>query len=183
MVGELRPAAVARDVHSGLGQLRAQLGLVARPDAVRVERLDEPHLLPLREVDVVAAEGRLRPADRRLGRAAHELLQPRGRVLVVRVRLVPLDLGELRRVLVRVALVAEVLRELVDLLEPADDEPLEVELVGDAEVELGVEQLGARDERLGEAAAVARLQDRRLDLEEALAVEVARGSPRPCARA
>ena len=70
VVGELRPAAVARDVDSRLGQLRAQLGLVARPDAVRLERLDEAHLLPVGEVDVVAAERRLRPADRRLGRAA-----------------------------------------------------------------------------------------------------------------
>ena len=34
-----------------------------------------------------------------------------------------------------------------------------------------------RDERLGEAAAVAWLEDRRLDLEEALPVEVGRGRP------
>ena len=74
--------------------------------------------------------------------------------------------------LVRVALVAEVLRELVDLLEPADDETLEVELVGDAKVEIGVEQLRVRRERLREAAAVAWLQDRRLDLDEPLAVEI-----------
>jgi hypothetical protein len=114
---------------------------------------------------------------------ANELLQARGRVLVVRVRLVPLDLGELRGVLVRVALVAEVLRELVDLLEPADDEPLEVELVGDTEIEVGVEQLGARDERLREAAAVTRLEDRRLDLEESPRRRGTRGSPRPSGRA
>jgi hypothetical protein len=58
-------------------------------------------------------------------------------------------------VLVGVALVTEVLRELVDLLEPAYDEPLQVELIRDAEVEVGVEQLGVGHERLGEAAAVA----------------------------
>ena len=38
-----------------------------------------------------------------------------------------------------------------------------------------------RDERLGERAAVARLQDRRLDLDEAPLVEDPRGSSRPCA--
>src|SRR5438270_8420809 len=74
--------------------------------------------------------------------------------------------------LVGVALVAEVLRQLVHLLEAADDEPLEIQLVGDAEVEILVEQVRGRDERLGEPAAVARLQDRRLDFDEALGVEV-----------
>jgi hypothetical protein len=42
-------------------------------------------------------------------------------------------------VLVRDALVAEVLAELVDLLEAADDQPLEVELGRDAQVEVCVE--------------------------------------------
>ena len=120
----------------------------------------------------MAAKGGLCPAVRRLGGTAYELLQPRRGVLVIRVRLVPLDLAELRGVLVRVALVAEVLRQLVDLLEAADDEALEIELVGDAKVEIGVEELGVRDERLGEAAAVTGLEDRRLHLDEALTVEV-----------
>src|SRR5437868_3002906 len=74
--------------------------------------------------------------------------------------------------LVGVALVAEVLRELVHLLEAADDEPLEIQLVGDAEVEILAEQVRRRDERLGEPAAVARLQDRCLHLDEALSIEV-----------
>ena len=74
--------------------------------------------------------------------------------------------------LVRDALVTEVLRQLVDLLEPADDQALEVELVGDPQVEVGLELVRVRHERLCEAAAVARLEDRRLDLEEAFAVEV-----------
>ena len=107
-----------------------------------------------------------------LGRGGDQRLGPLHRVAVVGVGLVPLDLRELGRVLVRDRLVAEVLAQLVDLLEPADDQPLEVELVRDPQVEVGVELVRVRHERLGEAAAVARLQDRRLDLEEALAVEV-----------
>ena len=114
----------------------------------------------------------LRRADGTERRALDQRLRALHRVAVVGVRLVPLDLRELGRVLVRDALVAEVLRQLVHLLEAADDQPLEVELVGDAEVEVGVELVRVRDERLREAAAVARLEDRRLDLEEALAVEV-----------
>ena len=97
-----------------------------------------------RKVDPGRAQG-LRAA------AADELLGPGHRVPVVGVRLVPLELRELGRVLVGDALVAEVLGELVDLLEPADDQPLEVELVRDPQVEVGVELVRVRDERLGEA--------------------------------
>jgi len=77
----------------------------------------------------VAPEGDLRAADRFLGRTRHERFGSLHGVAVVRIRLVPLELRELRGVLVGDALVAEVLGELVHLLEAADDEPLEVELV------------------------------------------------------
>ena len=118
------------------------------------------------------AELHLRRADGAERRVLDQRLRALHRVAVVDVRLVPLDLRELGRVLVRDALVAEVLRQLVHLLEAADDQPLEVQLVGDAQVQVGVELVRVRDERLREAAAVARLEDRRLDLEKALAVEV-----------
>ena len=75
--------------------------------------------------------------------------------------------------LVRDALVAEVLAELVDALEPADDQALQVELGRDAQVEVGLELLRMRDEGMRERAAVARLQHRRLDLDEPFLVEVA----------
>ena len=75
--------------------------------------------------------------------------------------------------LVGQSLVPEVLAQLVDLLQTADDQPLEVELCRDPQVVVGVESVVVSDERLREAAAVARLQDGRLDLEEALVVEVA----------
>ena len=63
---------------------------------------------------------------------------PVHRVAVVGVRLVPLEHRELGLVLVRDALVAEVLADLVHALESADDEPLEVELGRDAQVEVGL---------------------------------------------
>ena len=75
----------------------------------------------------------------------------RHRVLVVGVRLVPLEHRELGLVLVRDALVAEVLADLVDLLETADDQALEVELGRDAQVEVGVELVRVRDERPAKA--------------------------------
>ena len=121
------------------------------------------------------------PSDRP-GDGLDERLDPRHRVVVVGVRLVPLEHRELGVVLERDALVAEVLAELVDALEPADDQPLEVELGRDAQVEVAVELVVMRHERPRERAAVARLQHRRLDLDEALAVEVRR-EPRVTMRA
>ena len=69
------------------------------------------------------------------------------------------------------AFVAEVLAELVDPLEAAHDEPLEVELGGDAEVEVAIERVVVRDERARRRAAVERLQHGRFDLEKARVVE------------
>ena len=112
-------------------------------------------------------------ADRRSGHVLDELLDPRHRVPVVRVGLVPLEHRELGLVLVRDALVPEVLADLVHALEASDDEALEVELGRDPQVEVGVELVRARHERMSERAPVARLQDRRLDLDEPVRVEVA----------
>ena len=151
---------------------RSSASRVQRPFSSRA--VDELHALPGRlQVDVVATEGDLRRPDRLLRDGLDELLDAGHRVLVVRVGLVPLDHRELGRVLVGHALVAEVLRELVDALEAADDEALEVELGRDAEVEVLVELVRVRHERVGERAAVAGLEDGRLDLDEAALVEVA----------
>ena len=184
VVDELAPRVVRARVDAALVQEPAQLGLVARPEPALFELLDELDALPRRgEVDLVPAERDLRRPDRLARDGLDELLDPPHRVLVVRVGLVPLDHRELGRVLVRHALVTEVPAQLVDALEPADDQPLEVELGRDPQVEVLVELVRARDERVGERAAVARLEDRRLDLDEAVAVEVRGGSKRPCARA
>ena len=70
------------------------------------------------------------------------------------------------------ALVAEILSELIDALQAADEQPLEVQLGCDPQVEVAVERVVMRRERPRERAAVEGLQDRRLDLDEALPVEV-----------
>ena len=102
-----------------------------------------------------------------------ELLHPLHRVPEVGVGLVPLEHRELGLVLVRDALVAEVLPDLVHLLQPAHDQPLQVQLGRDAQVEVRVELVVVRDERPREGAAVAGLEHRRLDLDEAALVEPA----------
>ena len=108
-----------------------------------------------------------------LGGGRDELLRARGDVLVVGVGLVQLDHRELGVVLVRDPLVAEVLAQLVDPLKPADDAALEVELGRDPQVERAVERVVVGREGARVGAAVERLQDRRLDLDEARLVEVA----------
>ena len=105
------------------------------------------------------------------GDEVHELLGVARDVLVVGVGLVPLEHRELGVVLEGQPLVAEVLADLVDALEAADDQPLEVQLDGDAKVEVAVERVEVRRERQRRAAAVDRLQHRRLDLDEAALVE------------
>ena len=120
----------------------------------------------------MTAKGRGRRARHLERDCLDEVLHPHHRVVVVGIRLVPLQHRELVRVLVRDPLVAEVLADLVDALEPADDQPLQVELGRDPEVEVLLEVVPVGDERLREGAAVARLQHRRLDLDEAVRVEV-----------
>ena len=183
MVDELRPVLVRLRVDAALLEPRAQLGLVARPELERLEGLDEADAPPGRlQVDLVPPEGDPGRPEHLERDPLEHLLDPRHRVAVVRVRLVPLEHRELGLVLVRDALVAEVLADLVHALEAADDEPLEVELGRDAQVEVGLELVGVGHERVREGAAVARLEHGRLDLDEALLVEVApdRGDdPRP----
>ena len=111
-----------------------------------------------------------------------QLLDPRHRVPVVRVRLVPLEHRELGVVLERDAFVAEVLAELVYLVQPTDDQPLEIELGRDAKVVVGVVLVVVRYERAREGASVPRLKHRRLDFDEPLRVEIGanrRHDPRP----
>ena len=124
------------------------------------------------QVDLVAAEARRQAADG-LGGGAHELLDHGHDVVVVDVGFVGLEHGELGVVLEAHALVAEVAADLVDAVDAADDAALEVELDGDAQVEVALELVVVGDEGPRHGAAVERLQDGRLDLDEAALVEEA----------
>ena len=75
------------------------------------------------------------------------------------------------------AFVAVAAADLVDALEAADEQPLQVELGRDAHEELHIERVVVRDERLGRGAADERVHRRRLDLEKAALVEEAAQLP------
>lgn len=69
------------------------------------------------------------------------------------------------------AFVAEAAANFIDLVVPAGDEALEVRFRRDAQVKRDVQRVVVREERLGARAGRLGLEDRRIDLEEALAVE------------
>ena len=89
--------------------------------------------------------------------------------VVIRVGLVGLQQRELRVVAEVHTLVAECPAQLEDPLDAADAQPLEVQLRRDAQVQVEVVGVDVGEERPGVGAAVDLLQDRRLDLQKALA--------------
>ena len=99
------------------------------------------------------------------------VLGQRHDVAVVGVRLIQLEHRELGVVPGRHALVAEVAVDLVDALEAADHQPLQVQLRRDAQVHVDVERVVMRHERPRRGAARDRLHHRRLDLDEVERVE------------
>ena len=109
------------------------------------------------------------------GEVGDELLGELHHVVVVAVRLVELEHRELGVVPRGQALVAEHPGDLEHPLEPADHEPLQVELGRDAQVEVEVERVVVRGERPGVGAARDRVEDRRLHLDEAAVLEPAPG--------
>ena len=124
----------------------------------------------------IRGQGGARSSSVRRGRVAgrarsHHPLGQLHPVAVVGVGLVPLEHRELWVVLERHPLVAEVLADLVHPLEPGHDQPLQVQLRGDPQIEHPVELVVVGGEGPGQRAAVERLQHRRLDLDEAVFVE------------
>ena len=105
-------------------------------------------------------------SDHVLGDAAEQLLGEIHQLVVGRVGLVELKHRELGVVARAEPLVPEVPVDLEHPLEAADDEPLEVELGGDAQEEAHVEGVVVGRERLRRGPARDRLHHRRLDLEE-----------------
>jgi hypothetical protein len=99
------------------------------------------------EVDRRAAVLDARPARQLAHEPADHLLGQIHQVGIGGVRLVELEHRELRVVPRRQTLVAEHARQLEDALVAAHDEPLQVQLGCDPEIELGVEGVVVRDER------------------------------------
>ena len=120
------------------------------------------------------------PGSDHLGRAidghgalGDQLLGQLHHALVIGISLVKLQQGEFRVVLDRHAFVAELAADLVDPLKAADDQALEIELRSNAQEQVDVQRIVVGDERPGRRAAGDDVQDRRLDLDEIQAVQLA----------
>ena len=103
----------------------------------------------------------------------HQLFGQIHQVVIVRVCLVELEHGELGVVLGGDALVAEVAIDLVDAIQAADDQALEVKLRSDAQEERDVQGIVVRGEGPGHRAASDGLHHGRLDFEIAAFIEEA----------
>ena len=152
---------------------RSRLGLGCHPRAQRRREPVEERQPPprRREVDGVFSPAEREAPAERLGELGEQRLRQLHEVGVVGVRLVELEHREFGIVLGRDPLVPEVAVDLVHALEPTDDEPLEVELRRDPEIQIDVERVVVRLEWPGDGAARDRLHHRRLDLQEAARVE------------
>ena len=114
-----------------------------------------------------------RPSARDGGGPRHQLLGHRHHVAAVEVRGVELEHRELGVVHRRDPLVPEVAVDLVDSLEAAHHQPLQVQLRGDAQEQIHPERVVVRDERPRHGPAGDRLHHRGFDLDVAALVEEA----------
>ena len=124
------------------------------------------------EVDDVVADLHLGGAVQREGDALDHLLHGLHHPVVVLVGHVELHLGEFGVVEAVHTLVAEVFGELIDAVEAAHDEFLQIQLVGDAQVERHVQRVVVSLEGTSRRAAVERLQNRGLHFEVTLLVQI-----------
>ncbi|GBE50853.1 hypothetical protein BMS3Bbin13_01803 [bacterium BMS3Bbin13] len=120
-------------------------------------------------VSPLAADDRI--AQQFHGHVAKQGLGQGHQVLVTGVGLIELKHRELGIVARGDALVAEVAVQLVDLLQPPDHQPLEIQFRGDAQIEVHLQGVVMGDERTRRGAARDGLHHRCLDLDEAALVE------------
>ena len=104
-------------------------------------------------------------ADDLLRNLANQRFGEIHQVVIILIGLVELEHREFRVVPRREALVAKVAVDLEHFLHPADHELLEIELRGDAQIELHVERVVMRDEWPRRCSARNRVHHRRLDFE------------------
>ena len=127
----------------------------------------------LSEIHLHAVVHDLRGSQDLLGHRAVEVLRQIHHAVVIRIRLVELHQGKLRIVAGIQSLVAEHAADLIDALQAAHDQALQVQLQGNAQLEILIQRVEMRLEGTGSRAARVRHQHRRLHLQEALAVQVA----------
>ena len=139
---------------------------------VFLDRLGHGHPTPAGcQVDLLPLPGDLIGAQDLLGGGGEEVLKQIHHVVEVGVGLIQLHGGELRVVLGVHALVAEDAADLIHPLQAADDEPLQMQLGGDAHVHVDVQRVVVGDEGAGGGTAGDGVQHGGLHLHVAPAIQ------------
>ena len=125
------------------------------------------------ELDGALPHDDLSGADHLRGQGRDHVLHQLHDGVVVHVGPVQLHHGELGVVDQRDALVAEVLADLEDAIESSHQQPLEIQLGRDAQVEVGVERVVVGHERAGQGPTGQGLQNGGLHLDEPLRLQIA----------
>ena len=86
--------------------------------------------------------------------------------------LVALHHGKFRVVTAINTLIAEIASNFIDPLEPTYDQSLEIELLGDTQIQVTIQSIMMGYERTSGSTTIQRLQDGRLDLNKAVVVQV-----------
>ena len=155
----------------------AQIGPVAQRERIDTRTVLDERLLDrdaaecFAEVVVAPLVADLAGAVNGIAQAPDRLLDPVHEITIIGVREVQLEHREFRVVLRRQALVAEVAVDLVDALEAADQQALQIQLGRDAQIHIQIERVVVRDERAGRRTARNRLHHRGLDFEKLERIE------------
>ena len=181
-VDQLAPAAagiwvVPKAAHC-IGQA-GRIGVVFIVDAGRVQdRLAQRDTPPGGgQIDRLPLPGQQRTSVDLLGDKGDQLLGAAHHILIVGVGLVKLQLGKFRVVFETDAFVAEVTPDFIDAVVAAGDQPFEIELEADAQIEILVQLVVVGHKGSCSCAAVERLQDGGFDLQKAFVVQI--GAHRP----
>ena len=121
--------------------------------------------MELLERDVVFAVVEIELPDDNLRHVPQQALGQPDHVLIVGISLVKLEHGEFRIVLRADAFVAEVAVDLVDALQAAHDQPLQVQFGCDPQIQVHVERVVVGDKGTCHGAARQRLHHRSLNFD------------------
>ena len=168
VLARLEPQRPARRARVLVGRPSVEVGAGVLPHGL-LHRHPRPRAAEMDDVALIGDVGRPEHAH---GDVLEQVLDQVHDAAVVGERLIELDRRELGVVARVHALVAEDAADLVYALEPADDQPLQVKLRLDAQEHVDVERVVMRDERPGRRADLEGAEHRRVDLEEAVGIEV-----------
>ena len=141
-------------------------------------RLAHGHAAKIAEIDLLALVFHHRRAGGVDGGLPQQLLGKIHHAEVIRVGLIKLQHREFGIVVRRDPLIAEIAVDLVDALQAAHHQALQIQFRRDPQIQIDVERVVMRPERARRRAAVKRLEHGRLHFQKAVRLQVAAAAKR-----